>query len=60
VDKKKEIERVIETVGDFTLQTLLKYRYIDGLTWEQTAVNMEYCYMQVCRLHGKALEKIKL
>jgi DNA-directed RNA polymerase specialized sigma subunit len=57
---KDEIEAAIDTVHDLTLQTLLRYKYLDGQTFEQIAVNMNYCYMQICRLHGKALEKIML
>lgn len=60
VDMRRDIERKIQSVDDTVLRTLLSYRYIDGCTWEQTAVNMNYCYMQVCRLHGKALNEIML
>ena len=58
VAMRKEIEAAIDTVGDITLKTLLRYRYLDGLTWEKIAVEMGYCYMQVCRLHGKALSEM--
>lgn len=60
VEKRKEIEAVIETLEDKTLQLLLRYRYIDGMTWEQIAVKMDYCWRQVVRLHGRALSKIKM
>ena len=60
VDIRKDIEAVINTVQDLTLRTLLRYRYIDGLTWEQIAVTMNYCYMQVCRMHGMALNELKM
>ena len=60
VEKRKEIETVIETLEDKTLQLLLRYRYIDGMTWEQIAVKMDYCWRQVVRLHGSALSKIKM
>jgi DNA-directed RNA polymerase specialized sigma subunit len=60
VDMRKEIVRAIDTVEDLTLRTLLSRRYINGETWEQVAVNMNYCYMQICRLHGKALESIRM
>lgn len=52
------IERAINTVAEDRLQMLLRYRYIDGMTWEAIAVKMSYSYMQVCRLHGLALEKM--
>lgn len=57
---RQEIENVINQVKDETLKTLLKYRYLNGFTWEQIAVLMNYSYSQVCRLHGKALNQIKM
>lgn len=60
VDMRKEIEAAISTVEDITLQTLLRYRYLNGLTWEKIAVEMNYCWRQIIRLHGRALQDIKL
>lgn len=59
LDLKKEIERVISQVDDPILEQLLTLRYINGMTWEKIAVEMHYSYMHTCRLHGKALGKIK-
>ena len=57
---QRETESLIEMLDDTTLQTILKYRYINGLTWEQIAVRMDYSYMHITRLHGKALSALKL
>lgn len=38
---------------------LVRLHYIDGLTWEQVAVEMDYSWRQVHRIHGDALEKLK-
>lgn len=57
---REELRACIETVPDFTLQRILMLRYISGQTWEQIAVNTNYCYKQVCRLHGTALSKLKM
>ncbi|HCM24092.1 MAG TPA: hypothetical protein DHW78_07205 [Ruminococcaceae bacterium] len=54
-----EIEKAIEAVPDDTLRTLLELRYIDGLTWEKIAVKLNYSYMHICRLHGKAIQVIE-
>lgn len=54
------ILNAIDTVENDTLKLLLCYRYVDGLTWEQVAVKLNYSYMQICRLHGKALDMIIL
>ncbi|MBQ6040027.1 MAG: hypothetical protein IJL32_04540 [Oscillospiraceae bacterium] len=39
-------------------RTLLYERYINGKTWEQIAVHMNYSYRRVTQLHGVALRKI--
>ncbi len=65
VDKRvalrREIEQAIAAVKDGVLRLLLAYRYIDGLTWEQVAVEMRYDYSHVAFcLHNKALSGIKV
>ncbi len=60
IDFKEDIERAIHTLQDETLRLLLRYRYINGWTWERIAIKMSYSYMQICRLHGRALELITL
>lgn len=57
---RKRIESAIENVEDETLRLLLELRYIDGKVFEQIAIDMSYSYMQITRLHGKALEAIKM
>lgn len=56
----REIEQAIESLEDDRLRLLLRYRYISGWTWERIAVEMGYAYRQVTRLHGKALEEIRI
>lgn len=58
VNLRKEIECAIQTVQDERLQQLLKYRYINGLTWESIAVNMHYSWQHLHKLHSKALDAI--
>lgn len=57
---RREIGAAIDTVPDARLRELLRLRYIEGMTWERVAVQMGYSYMQVCRLHGKALTQVKM
>lgn len=40
-------------------RTLIRLYYINGLTWEQVAVEMSYSWRQVHNIHGKALEQLK-
>lgn len=58
--KHKEIANAIISIDDGALKTLLLMRYVDGETFEQIAVNMGYCIMQIWRLHGKALERLEV
>lgn len=57
---RQEIREALNQLEDESLKLLMEYRYIDGMTWEQVAVKMHYSYMQICRLHGKALKTIML
>ena len=54
-----EIIGTIDKITDGTLHTLLYERYINGKTWEQIAVLMNYTYRRVTQLHGKALNAVK-
>ena len=60
LDLRVKIERAIAAVPDETLRQLLELRYINCKTFEQIAVEINYSYMHVCRLHGKALAQIKM
>lgn len=56
---EREVIRVINGVQNGTLSTLLYERYINGKTWEQIAVQLNYSWRQTCRLHGAALQAVK-
>lgn len=57
---REEIEAVLGQLEDRNLRDLMKYRYIDGLTWEQVAEKMHYSWRHTCRLHGEVLAKINM
>lgn len=57
-DRMREIEQAIEPLAP-TERTLVRLHYFQGLTWEQVAVEMNYTWRHVHRLHGKALEKLQ-
>ena len=57
---RREIRSIISTLEDDTLQTLMMYRYISGMTFVEIAVKMHYSWRQVCRKHGEALAKLKM
>lgn len=52
------IEKAIEALEP-TARMLLRYRYIDGLPWEEVCVRMSYSWRQTHRLHSQALEALK-
>ena len=56
---KREILKAIKSVDDRNMQQLLTMRYITFKKFEQIAIEMNYSYRQVLRLHGEALLKIK-
>ena len=53
-----EIEAAIESLGDSTERALLRYRYIDGLKWEEVCVKMCYSWQQTHRIHARALRRL--
>ena len=56
---KKEILSAIYEVKDGNLREVLFLRYIQGLTFEQIAVNLHYSWRWTCTLHGRALLKME-
>lgn len=55
---RKEILALINSVPNSTQRTVLYQHYVLGKTWEQVAVNLDYHYVSVCRIHGQALLEI--
>lgn len=60
VDIQREIRESIAAVPEERLRTLLEYKYINCMTLEEIAVCMNYSYPQICRLHGRALQSVKM
>ena len=54
-----EIEGKIAGLEDERQREILRRRYIGGQKWEDIAKGMHYGYQWVCKLHGRALLKIK-
>ena len=55
-----EIECSLQSIEDGTLRLLMEYRYLNGMTWEEVAVKMNYNYRWVLRLHGRALAAMEI
>jgi hypothetical protein len=60
IDLKCEMVRIIKGVDNAEYQTLLELRYLCFKTWEQIAVDMNYCIDNVYRIHRKSLHAIRL
>lgn len=43
---------------DSTERALLRWRYIEGLKWEEVCVCMSYSWQQTHRIHAKALRRL--
>ena len=57
---RQEIRNTLNQLGNENLKLLMEYRYIDGMTWEQIAVKMHYGFQWVCKLHGRALNRLRI
>ena len=53
-----EVEDMIDGLEDPTERRLMRYRYINGLVWEEVCVEMNYSWRQTHRIHGQALDKL--
>lgn len=60
LDEEKEIEKVIETLEDSRERTIMRYRYITGMTWEEICVRVNYSWQHTHRLHAEALSKLNM
>lgn len=57
--KRAEIIETIGLVQDEALNRLLWLRYVQGVSFEEVAVDMHYSYRHVTRLHGEALQRVE-
>ena len=55
---KRKIEQEIDLLEDGTQALILRYRYIDGLNWEEISEQLNYSFRTVHYMHNRALQKI--
>lgn len=55
LEKKAEIEAVIQLVADPNARLLLEMRYLSFKAWRDIAAEMDYCPANIYRLHNQAL-----
>lgn len=56
---KKEIIETISQLKDRRQRIVLTEYYLNMKTWEQVAVDINYSYMHVTRIHGYALKEVQ-
>lgn len=56
VDLKAEMDMVIEQVEDIEERLLLRYRYLDNMTWDDIATRLSVSSRTVHRIHSAALQ----
>ena len=59
IQVKGEIADAIAQVQDTRYRTLLTERYLCFRTWEQIAVDMNYSWKHIHRIHGEALIELE-
>ena len=57
-DMRLAIESAIDGLAPEE-RRLMRCRYIEGKTWEQVAVELNYCIQHVWRLHGEILSRMR-
>ena len=57
---RSDILDAISKVEDYRLRNILSSRYIRGDKWEQIAVDMHYDYRYLLKLHGAALNSLRV
>lgn len=58
MEKINKAYEFIDSIEDSTVRQIMVYRYIDGLTWEQTGECMSYSWETVRKKHDKLLKTI--
>jgi len=58
ITKRIDIVRAINSLDDPTERTLMLYRYIKGLTWENVCRKINYSWVQTHKIHNRALDKL--
>lgn len=59
IDNKRIIISQIDSISDEMTYQILFSRYVEQKTFEKMAIEMNYCYKQIIRRHGKALQEFE-
>lgn len=56
-ERLRVIEEALETLGP-TERTLMRLRYVEGLSWQAVSMRIHYSWKQTHRIHKNALRKL--
>lgn len=59
VSLRRNIAHVISQLEDWNHRLLLEMRYVQGKSWEDIAVDLDYNNRTVFKVHGRALQQIE-
>lgn len=59
IDNKRIIISQIDSMADEMTYQILFSRYVEQKTFEKMAIEINYCYKQIIRRHGKALQEFE-
>ncbi len=57
-ETQKKVISIINSIENNIQKSVLERYYIENLTFEQVAVDINYSYRQICRIHGMALQEV--
>lgn len=57
---RAEIENAVKQIPNETYHEVINRRYIQGQSWERIALEMNYEYHYVARIHGAALNALHI
>ena len=60
IKDKRDIEQKIDELENGSHALLLKYRYLDGYSWEEITELLDYSWRSVHYMHNKALTSIAI
>lgn len=58
-ETRREVEYLISTIDDWTVERIMRLRYIDNLRWEDICCRVNYSWRQVHYLHADGLNRIE-
>lgn len=59
INKKREVMELIDSLDNADEISLLYKRYFNYKKWEEIAVDMNYTYRGILKIHGRALQNLE-